>query len=53
MLGSFIDFDGIGALLLGGPVAWRFHPSLLPLVTLALEWVLLYALWRKRLFLRV
>ncbi len=46
----FVAFDEIVALVLD---QGRLHPAFEPAAVLALEWALLYALYRKRIFLRV
>jgi len=53
LLASFVDFGGLGELLIGGQVPGRLHPALLAGSGLLLEWLLLYALYRRRIFLRV
>jgi len=50
MLGAFVDWWAIALLVVDEN---RFHPALLALVVIGLQWSLLYTLWRRRLFLRV
>jgi len=52
-LRAFVDFDALAALLLEHRGALRMHAVLASAGGLALEWLLLYALYRKRWFLRV
>ena len=52
MAARFIDFAAIAELVFG-PQKQHIHPALFAALPLAIEWVLLYALYRKRLFLRV
>lgn len=52
MLARFVDFDALAGLALGQEPA-RLHPVLLAGGGLALEWLLLWWLWRRRIFLRV
>lgn len=48
----FLAFDAVAALLLDREPL-RLHPAFVPAGALLLRFALLYALWRKRLFLRV
>jgi predicted acyltransferase len=53
VLQSFVNFDALAKLLLEQRGALKLHPALLASGGLALKWLLLYALYRKRWFLRV
>ena len=53
LLSSFIDFGGLGELLVGGQVPGRLHPAIGIGSGLMLKWLLLYALYKRRIFLKV
>ncbi len=53
MLQSFVNFDALAKLLLEQRGALKLHPALVAGGGLALKWLLLYALYRRRWFLRV
>ncbi|MCC7015241.1 MAG: DUF5009 domain-containing protein [Planctomycetes bacterium] len=53
LLRGFVDFDALAQLALAGRGAAKLHPVLLAGGGLALEWLVLYALYRARIFLRV
>ena len=53
VLQSFVDFDALAALLLSAKGALKLHPALVAGGGLALKWLLLLALYRARIFLRV
>jgi predicted acyltransferase len=50
---AFVDFDRLGELLLAGATPHRLHPALFAAGGLLLEWLVLLAMYRRRLFLRV
>lgn len=50
---AFVDFERVADVLFGAATARRLHPALLPSLALAIEWCLLWTLYRRRLFLRV
>ena len=52
LLDAFIDFDGFARLLLGHADR-RLHPIGFVLAGLGLRWLLLWAMYRRRIFLRV
>lgn len=52
LLQAFVDFDALSKLILA-KAALKVHPALLVGGALALKWLLLYVLWRARIFLRV
>ena len=52
MLAAFVPFHGLVELLLAKGLH-KLHPVLVACAAVGLEWALLYALWRRRLFLRV
>jgi predicted acyltransferase len=53
VLQSFVDFDALAKLLLAARGALKLHPALVAGGGLALKWLVLYVLWRARIFLRV
>lgn len=53
LLRGFVDFDAFAKLLLQTRGAAKLHPALAASGGLALEWLLLWILWRSRIFLRV
>jgi predicted acyltransferase len=53
LLSAFVDFSALGELLLGSATPGSLHPAFLAGSGLLLEWLLLYALYRRRVFLRV
>ena len=53
LLHRFVDFGAVANLLVGGASPGALHPALLPAGALALEWVLLWWMYKKRIFLRV
>ena len=49
-----MDYDGLVEVLCGRALeTGRMSEALVPLLALSLQWGLLYALWRRRIFLRV
>jgi predicted acyltransferase len=52
LLRAFVDFDALAALLLTAKGALKLHPALLASGGLALGWLLLYVLFRARIFLK-
>lgn len=50
---TFVDFDAFAGLLLGGRGATKLHPTFVAGGGLALKWLVLYVLYRARIFLRV
>jgi predicted acyltransferase len=52
MAERFVDFAAIAAIVFG-PQKQHIHPALFAALPLAIEWVLLYVLYKKRLFLRI
>lgn len=52
-LQSFVDFDALARLALAPHGASRLHPALVASGGLTLKWLLLFALYRRRWFLRV
>jgi predicted acyltransferase len=52
---SLIPFPEISRSLLGGVARYSgsFGPAVVPIGTVAIEWLLLYHLYRNRIFLRV
>jgi len=53
VLQSFVNFEALARLLLEQRGALKLHPALVAGGGLALKWLLLYALYRRRWFLRV
>lgn len=53
VLGAFVNFDAIARLLLDGRGALKLHPALIATAGHLLAWLLLYALYRRKWFLRV
>lgn len=53
VLQAFVDFDALAELLLAGRGALKLHPALVAGGGLGLKWLVLWLLWRARLFLRV
>jgi predicted acyltransferase len=53
VLQSFLDFDALARLLLEARGALKLHPALVAGGGLGLKWLVLWLLWRARLFLRV
>lgn len=52
LLNRFIDFDGIAQFVLARG-QHLLHPAFVPALGILLRWLLLYQLYRKRLFLRI
>lgn len=52
LLGSFVDFEGLARLVFARGEG-RLHPAIYPALGLALRWLVLYAMYRRRIFLRV
>jgi predicted acyltransferase len=50
---AFVDFDALAQLLLSAKGALKLHPALVAGGGLASKWVVLYVLYRSRIFLRV
>ena len=53
VLQAFVDFDALAALLLSAKGALKLHPALVAGGGLALKWLVLYVMYRARIFLRV
>ena len=54
LLSAYVDYGGIAEVLCGRALeTGRMSEALIPLLALSLQWGLLYALWRRRIFLRV
>lgn len=53
VLQSFVDFDGLAKLLFATRAPLKLHSALLAGSGLALKWLVLYVLYRTRIFLRV
>ncbi|MBI5432362.1 MAG: DUF5009 domain-containing protein [Planctomycetes bacterium] len=53
LLQAFVDFDALARFLLDGRGALKLHPALVASGGLALRWLLLWLLYRARIFLRV
>jgi len=52
LLGSFVDFEGLARLVFARGEG-RLHPAFYPALGLGLRWLVLYAMYRRRIFLRV
>ena len=52
VLQSFVDFEALSQLVFT-KAALKLHPALLAGGALALKWLVVYGLWRARIFLRV
>jgi len=50
---AFVDFEALARLVFGVALPTRLHEAFVPLIALALEWLGLYALWRRGLLLRI
>ena len=50
MLGAFVDFDALAALVF---VERKLHPAMFAVLAIGIRWALLFALYQKRIFLRV
>ncbi|MEM8713087.1 MAG: DUF5009 domain-containing protein [Planctomycetota bacterium] len=54
LAGTFIDFRDIAEVVFARGFEYKkLHPALLPALALAIQWSLLYVLYRRRIFLRV
>ncbi|MCA9042443.1 MAG: hypothetical protein KDA65_18965, partial [Planctomycetaceae bacterium] len=52
LVGGFIDFEAIVSILFRKEGNW-IHPDLVIVAALALKWLLLYYMYRKKIFLRL
>ena len=50
---AFVDFEALARLVFGVALPARLHEASVPLIALMLEWLGLYALWRRKLLLRI
>jgi predicted acyltransferase len=53
LLSAFVNFDALSKLLLDSRGALKLHPALIACAGHLLAWLLLYALYRRKWFLRV